>query len=128
MSVTRTQAPDWTGRMDPEDGPDAIRLNQLVKPGAKRAVIGFACDAGVKRNKGRIGAKEGPAALRQALANLSAPARVVRPNIVLVLQDDQDFLGGRDRQPNDRYVQGQESSPGGERPMAQYSERQRAAG
>ncbi len=74
MSVTRTPAPDWTGRMDPEDGPDAIRLHQLVKPGARRAVLGFACDAGVKRNKGRVGAKEGPAALRQALANLSAPA------------------------------------------------------
>jgi formiminoglutamase len=73
MSVTRTQAPDWTGRMDPEDGPDAIRLHQLVKPGAKRAVIGFACDAGVKRNKGRVGARDGPAALRQALANLAAP-------------------------------------------------------
>lgn len=74
MSVTRTQTPEWTGRVDPEDGPDAIRLHQLVKPGAKRAVIGFACDAGVKRNKGRVGAKDGPAALRQALANLSAPA------------------------------------------------------
>jgi formiminoglutamase len=77
MSVTRTSAPDWTGRVDPEDGPDAIRLHQLVKPGAKRAVIGFACDAGVKRNKGRIGAKQGPAALRQALANLAAPAEAV---------------------------------------------------
>lgn len=74
MSVTRTPAPDWTGRVDPEDGPEAIRLHQRVQPGAKRAVIGFACDAGVKRNKGRIGAKDGPAALRQALANLSAPA------------------------------------------------------
>lgn len=74
MSVTRTQTPEWTGRVDPEDGPDAIRLHQLVKPDSKRAVIGFACDAGVKRNKGRVGAKHGPAALRQALANLSAPA------------------------------------------------------
>lgn len=74
MSVTRTQATDWTGRVDPEDGPDAIRLHQQVKPDAKRAVIGFACDAGVKRNKGRVGAKDGPAALRQALANLSTPA------------------------------------------------------
>ena len=73
MSVTRTQAPEWTGRMDPEDGLDAIRLHQLVKPDAKRAVIGFACDAGVKRNKGRVGARDGPAALRQALANLAAP-------------------------------------------------------
>jgi formiminoglutamase len=74
MSVTRTPAPDWSGRMDPEDGPDAIRLHQLVTPGARRAVIGFACDAGVTRNKGRIGAKQGPAALRQALANFAAPA------------------------------------------------------
>ena len=73
MSVTRTQAPEWTGRLDPEDGSDAIRLHQLVKPDARRAVIGFACDAGVKRNKGRVGAKDGPAALRQALANLAAP-------------------------------------------------------
>lgn len=77
MSVTRTQAPEWTGRVDPEDGPEAIRLHQQVKPGARRAVIGFACDAGVKRNKGRVGAKEGPAALRQALANLSAPADAI---------------------------------------------------
>lgn len=77
MSVTRTQAPEWTGRVDPEDGPDAIRLHQLVKPDAKRAVIGFACDAGVKRNKGRVGAKDGPAALRQALANLAAPQNAV---------------------------------------------------
>jgi formiminoglutamase len=63
--------------VDPEDGPDAIRLHQLVKPGAKRALIGFACDAGVKRNKGRVGAKDGPAALRQALANLAAPQNAV---------------------------------------------------
>lgn len=77
MSVTRTEGPEWTGRVDPEDGPEAIRLHQRVKPDAKRAVIGFACDAGVKRNKGRVGAKEGPAALRQALANLSAPADAI---------------------------------------------------
>ena len=77
MSVTRTQAPEWTGRSDPEDGSDAIRLHQLVKPDAKRAVIGFACDAGVKRNKGRVGAKDGPAALRQALANLAAPEKAL---------------------------------------------------
>ena len=37
------------------------------------ALLGFACDAGVKRNLGRPGAKEGPSALRQALANLALP-------------------------------------------------------
>lgn len=32
------------------------------------AVIGFACDEGVRRNLGRVGAAQGPDALRQALA------------------------------------------------------------
>ncbi len=63
----------WTGRSDPEDGEGAIRLHHLVSDVASRAVIGFASEAGVIRNKGRPGAKEGPAALRRALANLAAP-------------------------------------------------------
>lgn len=33
-------------------------------------IIGFACDEGVKRNHGRVGARKGPEALRRALANL----------------------------------------------------------
>ncbi len=33
-------------------------------------LLGFCCDSGVIRNQGRPGAKEGPKALRQALANL----------------------------------------------------------
>ena len=32
-------------------------------------IVGFACDEGVRRNQGRVGAKLGPTALRQALAN-----------------------------------------------------------
>ncbi len=34
-------------------------------------MAGFACDEGVRRNGGRIGAKEGPRAIRGALANLA---------------------------------------------------------
>lgn len=34
------------------------------------ALLGFACDAGVKRNQGRIGAKEGPDVIRRALGAL----------------------------------------------------------
>jgi formiminoglutamase len=34
------------------------------------ALIGFRCDEGIRRNHGRIGAAEGPAAIRQALAKL----------------------------------------------------------
>lgn len=36
-------------------------------------MLGFACDAGVSRNQGRVGAAEGPASIRRALANLAAP-------------------------------------------------------
>ncbi|MBM3979248.1 MAG: formimidoylglutamase [Planctomycetes bacterium] len=66
----------WTGRVDTADGPDALRWHQMVKPLAPDAppgvvLIGFACDEGVRRNGGRVGAKDGPQAIRAALANLA---------------------------------------------------------
>jgi formiminoglutamase len=63
----------WQGRIDSEDGAAARRMHQCVMADAPRALIGFACDAGVRRNQGRPGAADGPRALRQALANLAAP-------------------------------------------------------
>lgn len=63
----------WTGRSDPEDGDFAKRIHHFVSDDASRAVLGFASEAGVIRNKGRKGSKEGPAALRKALANMAAP-------------------------------------------------------
>lgn len=67
-------APEWSGRSDPEDGPAALRLHHLAgAAGADVALLGFACDEGVRRNKGRDGAAEGPQALRTAMANLAAP-------------------------------------------------------
>jgi formiminoglutamase len=66
----------WTGRVDAADGDAGRRWHQVVRaydetspPGI--ALIGFASDAGVARNHGRVGAAEGPAALRRALANLA---------------------------------------------------------
>lgn len=63
----------WHGRVDPE--PDGLRWHQRVEaladdatPGV--AVLGFASDAGVARNKGRPGARTGPTVIRKALANL----------------------------------------------------------
>src|SRR5205085_4457153 len=55
---------------------DALRWPQMVKPLANGAepgvvLIGFACDEGVRRNGGRVGAKDGPTAIRAALANLA---------------------------------------------------------
>jgi formiminoglutamase len=39
-------------------------------PREATVLLGFACDAGVARNHGRIGAAEGPRAIRRALANM----------------------------------------------------------
>jgi formiminoglutamase len=66
----------WTGRVDMADGPRALRWHQMVKPLTPRCrpglvLIGFACDEGVRRNGGRIGARDGPRAIRAALANLA---------------------------------------------------------
>ncbi|WP_460537599.1 formimidoylglutamase [Chitinimonas naiadis] len=66
----------WQGRLDSEEGALARRWHERVQvlhdeavPGV--ALLGFACDAGVNRNQGRPGAKEGPLAIRKALANLA---------------------------------------------------------
>ncbi len=67
----------WTGRDDTRtEGPNALRWWQCVKPYSPNAepgivLIGFACDEGVRRNGGRVGAKDGPHALRKALGNLA---------------------------------------------------------
>lgn len=85
-TLTRYHLPSkiyWQGR---SDGPNAVRFHEAVKLADSRqalplkhgpqkafALLGFACDAGVRRNQGRVGASEGPKALRQALAGLPFP-------------------------------------------------------
>jgi formiminoglutamase len=66
----------WKGRVDADEGPRALRWHQAVKsieaankPGI--ALVGFACDEGVRRNQGRIGARKGPKAIRQMLAGMA---------------------------------------------------------
>jgi formiminoglutamase len=66
----------WTGRVDHVDGEAGRRWHQVVRAveDADRsglALIGFASDAGVRRNHGRVGAADGPGALRSSLANLA---------------------------------------------------------
>jgi len=65
----------WSGRIDLPAEASTRRWHQWVRaldagaaPGV--ALLGFACDEGVRRNHGRLGAKEGPAALRKMLSNL----------------------------------------------------------
>jgi formiminoglutamase len=78
------QAPTpWSGRDDSQEAAAPERLarwHHRVQPWHPEArggvvLIGFAVDEGVRRNQGRTGAAGGPAALRQALANLPAPAQ-----------------------------------------------------
>lgn len=82
----------WEGRTD-GDGAEHRRWHQAVTLGAGLGVgedsalgetaeapaatlLGFASDAGVARNMGRVGAAQGPDALRKALSSLAYPARL----------------------------------------------------
>ncbi|MFZ4068507.1 MAG: formimidoylglutamase [Caulobacterales bacterium] len=84
-------APAWQGRSDPEDGRRALRMHHCIQPQAARAVAGFACDIGVRRNHGRAGAAEGPTALRRALANLAAPETFAFTDLGDVAPDTDDL-------------------------------------
>lgn len=71
----------WQGRDDSAEADNALRLFQTVRvsphfvPDRQGiALLGFACDEGVRRNQGRTGAAEGPQAIRQALASMASHA------------------------------------------------------
>lgn len=66
---------DWTGR-DDGTGAEHRRFFHAVtgpRPGLRPdvALLGFASDEGVRRNRGRVGAADGPTALRAALSCLA---------------------------------------------------------
>ncbi len=69
----------WTGRTSDQQlymhekikyfdlsNTDSTKLNKN-----SFAILGYACDEGVRRNQGRVGAKDGPMAIRKMLASLS---------------------------------------------------------
>lgn len=69
----------WTGREDSQESGDIRRLFQIVEgarsnrvPSQSPVLLGFACDAGVARNKGRTGSAQGPSAIRKILAGFPA--------------------------------------------------------
>lgn len=73
--VKKTDLSVWQGRIDHETEPTYFRYHQIVKTESitKQGIvglIGFSCDEGVRRNNGRIGAKEAPLALRKQLSSL----------------------------------------------------------
>ena len=71
----------YNGRIDSTEDYEAFRWHQIIKPLDLNtqdtpfdlklgfAFIGFCCDLGVQRNKGRAGAKDGPAAIRGRFTN-----------------------------------------------------------
>lgn len=65
----------WKGRVDSESCGDSRRWHQIVEAAGENsapgiAILGFACDEGIRRNGGRAGAADGPRALRKMLSNL----------------------------------------------------------
>ena len=70
----------WTGRLDDEDGALGMRWHQVIQSKIfsdlefnseeNIALLGFCSDEGVRRNKGRIGARNAPDQIRKSLANL----------------------------------------------------------
>lgn len=69
----------WRGRSDIPEASSFFQvmqmLNLLDPPDLKTdkqpfALVGFRCDEGIRRNFGRVGAAEGPKAIRHALARL----------------------------------------------------------
>lgn len=65
----------WQGRIDSTDDVSYFRYHQIIECAATPTqcdigLIGFMCDEGVRRNHGRVGAKDAPLALRQQLASI----------------------------------------------------------
>ncbi|MFK2825304.1 formimidoylglutamase [Bacillus sp. B190/17] len=69
----------WSGRIDSEDNPDSFRFHQAITitdvknlTGNESAfgIVGFECEEGVRRNKGRLGAALAPNKIRQFLSSL----------------------------------------------------------
>lgn len=57
------------------------------------AILGYVCDEGVRRNRGRIGAKEGPSAIRERLAKLPIHfdnKRVADVGDIVCIDDDME--------------------------------------
>lgn len=80
VSHTAADMSRWTGRAEPFETARACYWYQLAQPyafdgaipraGQRIGLIGFACDQGVRRNQGRVGARAAPPLIRQAFATL----------------------------------------------------------
>ena len=118
MTTSSTPASAWTGRHD-GDGPEHARWHQAVQVVRRReadgdgpsgevaeagaavpdpaadhvALLGFRSDEGVRRNRGRVGAADGPAALRRALAPLALHGPLAHSEVQLHDLGDAETVG-----------------------------------
>ncbi|WP_201591739.1 formimidoylglutamase [Psychrobacter fozii] len=72
VSHTPADMTQWTGRAEPFETARARYWYQLAQPYEAQHIglVGFACDQGVRRNQGRIGARAAPPLIRRAFATL----------------------------------------------------------
>ena len=80
----------WTGRTEPFESARARYWYQIAQPytfdsssqqnnqqnGQRIGLVGFACDQGVRRNQGRVGARAAPPLIRQAFSALPVIAEL----------------------------------------------------
>ncbi len=86
VSYTAADMSRWTGRAEPFETARACYWYQLAQPyifddatpkaGQRIGLVGFACDQGVRRNQGRVGARAAPPLIRQAFAALPVIAEL----------------------------------------------------
>ncbi|NYR08631.1 formimidoylglutamase [Psychrobacter sp. BI730] len=72
ISHTPADMTQWIGREEPFETTRARYWYQLAQPYEAQHIglIGFACDQGVRRNQGRVGARAAPSLIRRAFATL----------------------------------------------------------
>ena len=86
VSHTAADMSRWTGRAEPFESVRARYWYQIAHPyafdstsqqnGQHIGLVGFACDQGVRRNQGRVGARAAPPLIRQAFAALPVIAEL----------------------------------------------------
>ncbi|MFT5120136.1 MAG: formiminoglutamase [Psychrobacter glaciei] len=78
ISHTPADMTQWTGRAEPFETARARYWYQLSQPYEDQNIglIGFACDQGVRRNQGRVGARAAPPLIRRAFATLPVIAEL----------------------------------------------------
>ncbi|WP_288999965.1 formimidoylglutamase [uncultured Psychrobacter sp.] len=90
VSYSAADMSRWTGRAEPFESARARYWYQIAQPysfdsssqqnnqqnGQRVGLVGFACDQGVRRNQGRVGARAAPPLIRQAFSALPVIAEL----------------------------------------------------